>query len=255
MGDPMKEKKRTFLLLVCFLFFSFFSCVFYEVLLDRQQRSEKNRLREAHKKNSELNVLFTPSKEVIYNEDKTTKLKHSYYDINITIPGNKAASSNIEQYMRKLMQKSTQKIRNVTDSVRKEYNFYSDIGLLYMNNKVLSFYNRLTSEDNKQTIDELVVFSFNRNTGARLRYKDISTNPQQLLHRIKKKTIKTIKQEYNNIFLSKMDYEIKKENFYLDDTKLVIVYSRCSVVDCFYGNLFIEIPYKEIRDLLIDKYY
>lgn len=254
MGDSMKEKKRTFLLLVCFLFFSFFSCVFYQLLLDGQQQSEKNRLKEAHKKNSELNVLFTPSKEVIYNEDKTTKLKHTYYDINITIPGNKAASSNMEQYMRKLIQKSTQRIQNAFSLAQKESNFYSDIGLLYINDKVLSFYNRLASEDNKPVIGELSVFSFNRNTGSRLRYKDISTNPQQLLHRIKKKTIKTIKHKYNDIFLSKMNYELQKENFYLDDTKLVVVYSRCSVVDCFYGDLFIEIPYKEIHDLLIDKY-
>ncbi len=256
----MRKKISFIILFILFIVFSFFSCLSYRLLVNQEQDRIKNKLEDRIRKNKEINIIYRPKKEVIYNKENNTKLNYSYYDTNIIIPGNEIASLNMQKQLNKinvLDEKVKKKVKRL-ETVNKEYALDKEMGIFYSNNKIISFYYKLLGYIEEYEINELNVFSLNINTGVKLQYKDISTNTKRLKSIIKNYIIKKINQEYPNVkndSISNIDKEMNKENFYLEDENLVVVINRCSLIDCLYGNLFIKIPYKDISDVLIDKYY
>lgn len=255
----MKEKKITLIILfVLFIVFSFFSCFSYKMLMNKVNKNNQN-LQKNIGKQHEMDITFQQKKETVYNKKKNIKLNYSYYDTNIIIPGNDLASSNIKQYLKQEMTLD-ESIKKETENLKmqnKEYILDHDMKILYLSNKVISFSYKLLGYIEEYEINKLKVFSLNINTGVRLFYKDISSNPKKLKTIIKnyvKKELVRYDQKNTSVF-AKIDTEIEKENFYLDKENLVVVINRCDLLDCFYGNKKIKIPYKDISDVLNSKYY
>lgn len=256
----MNKKKITLIILVIlFIVFSFFSCFSYQMFVKEEQQIRKNKFEERIRKNNEIHIIYQPKKEIIYNKTNNIRLNYFYSDTNIIIPGNKIASENIKQYLNleATLDESIKEKINVLNTKNKEYILDNNISILYFDNKVISFYYQLIGEFESNMVRTFKVFSLNIHTGKKLKYQDISINQKKLKLIIKNHIMKELKQRQITAFsiLSKVDREIEKENFYLDDENLVVLMPRCDLLSCLDGNVFIKIPYKDISDVLINKYY
>lgn len=253
------KKKITFRIVLLFVVFSFFSCISYHFMIKGQLYTRKIRFQEKEKGTKEIHIVYHPKKEIIKNESKNIKINYSWLDTDVIVPGNEMASLNIKKNIEEEMTLE----EDIKDKIfslpvkNKEYNLDKEMEVLYKNHHILSFSYHLMGEVEQQFLNQIKVVSLNINTGTRLKYHDISSNSKKLKQVIKEYLIREIKNQQLNDeqIKNKIAQEIEKENFYLDDTSLVLVMDICDEADSINKNRSIKIPYEKINDLLIDKYY
>ncbi len=254
-----KERLINIIAILLFAFFSFFSFFSYKMLLIKQKQMDNYQCQQKKKKINEMTITLNPKKTVLYNKKNHIRFNYFYYETNIIIPGNDMASTHMQKKLKEetLLDHDVLKELEPLQLTDKEYILEHDIEILYSNNKIISFAYHLLGTIENKSMNELKVFSLNRHTGIKLKYKDISLNEKYMKYRIKNTIIREIKQNYQeqkNFSKSALQNEIDKENFYLGEDDLTVVVNRCLFLDCHYGNLFIKIPYKNLKDLLKDQY-
>lgn len=250
-------KKENMVRILClFILFSFFSWTSCRTLLKGQLDIKRIRLQEQTKKIKAVHIVCQPKKEKIKQEQNT--LNYSYFNIDIIVPGNKMASTNMQEFLEeemKLEESNKKKIKAISTQ-NKEYQIDKDIKVIYQNHKIISFSSVLMGQIDQQSIHKKNVFSLNINTGTKITYRDITSNTKQLKQRIKEYIIKEIKQQNIDYVLDKIkiEKEIDKENFYLDASFLILVLHDSDTSGYINKNIMIKIPYEIIEDLLIEKY-
>lgn len=253
----MKKKKTLIIVTLLFLVFSFFSYQCY-FLLQEEIKNKEVFLQNKNKKKNAINIMYKKKNKTTYNKEKNIELKKSYYTSNIIIPGNPLSSKNLTHILEELETKENNKLEEkISKSQDKNqvYRIDEDLEILYMNKKIISFYKKTQGYFNQKTIYSYNPYSYNIYTGQRITYASFSKNTRKLKEKIRREAIKKINEKYTKSFsILKLNQEIEKERFYLDKDGMTLYLKRCGVLDCFYGDIFINIPYKRIEDVVKEKY-